>query len=285
MLARNQTGAAGEVGISLIRVGASSVATLVEVNSVSIPVNRQTSAIMDLNGPRVWARIHASRINNVINVWLNGNKANPIISFTESLANALPAGMVGISAIGAHAAVFDNILLNEKYDVVNSVNNGVPDGDEFTRDCGGNFTAACGISGPLTWRPSLDGHFGWTHTQYGDNPNGFIFGVPIMYPEVQHQGTDADFMVMPSNANGPYPGSFGSNSASWTGAWTMTNVQWPVARDIDMTVELQPGDNDYVGLTWRYVDRDNHYILNARTETATGTPRLTIQRRFVPSHR
>jgi hypothetical protein len=62
---------------------------------------------------------------------------------------------------------------------------------------------------------------------------------------------------MPTNANGALPGSRGTNAATWVGSWWLISTQQPPAADIDFTLEIFPKDNDYIGMVWRFVDRDN----------------------------
>lgn len=88
-----------------------------------------------------------------------------------------------------------------------------------------------------------------------------------------------DGVTMPTNANGALPGSTGSLGQIWVGSWWMLPTHMPPAFDFDFTTEIYPKDNDYVGLVWRFVDRDNFYVLNMRSEPVQGTPAMAVMRR------
>jgi hypothetical protein len=260
-----------ESGIGLYKVTAGSATATALVRATTGAVgfinNAGTIATMNANGARAWTRVFVSRVGARIQVWLGSMAGTALLDFTDS--DPLPPGNVGVHTIGTPAVVFDNAALF----TTPSCSDGIHNGDEEGIDCGGWCATAC--TWPVDWAHdfTVQGHAGWTHDTYGDNPNGNFFGQAFVYTPGQ------DGVRMPTNANGMLPGSVGGNSAGWIGSWWLIPTHQPPTVDVDFAVELFPKDNDWIGLTWRFVDRDNFYAFNLRTEGGSGVPKFTIQRR------
>lgn len=184
---------------------------------------------MNLNGARSWTRLSVSMSRGRIRVFLGPSMTGtPIIDYTDP--SPLPAGTVGLHTIGMQGVVFDNVVLND--DPLCS--DGIFNGDEEGVDCGGSCASPCPSTGQtFTWDFTVQGHGGWQHHTYGNEPNGNFFGAPFVYTPA------VDGVTMPTNANGLLPGSTGSLALVWTGSWWLVPSQQPPMLDIDFTVEVR----------------------------------------------
>lgn len=215
---------------------------------------------------RVMLRFGVRKSGNTMSLWLNDPSSAPIVTVTDN--TPLPAGNVGLASFAMFNTVWDDFTLLDAPTCTDGIWNGEEDG----RDCGGvsqsGACPACGATETFTHNFATEGITGLHSETYCTSGGHRV-------PWFETNG-----VRWRTNCNLNWPGSTGTNMQEWGGAWFMIANKWPTAKNIDLTVTQNPGDNDRQGMVWRYLDSNNYYSvemvstqpsLSAATAATTNT--------------